>query len=252
MLDLVGFSVPSRLFIEEGHISSGKLIHLVGPNGSGKSTLLAAMAGMLDGQGSITLDGQPLSHYSSRALARKRAYLAQQQQVTVYMPVFQYLLLHMPENSSEKKADILITYLTVKLGLQDKLTRDLHQLSGGEWQRVRLAAVFLQVWPGINTDARLLLLDEPMNALDVGQQQKTDELIAELCAAGSSVVCSAHNLNHTLEQADGVWLLSEGNVLAQGTPADVMTADCLSSLFGIRFELYAVNGRQILMTEKKE
>lgn len=96
------------------------------------------------------------------------------------------------------------------LGLSDKLSRPMSHLSGGEWQRVRLAAVLLQIWPTLNPQGYLLLLDEPMSSLDIRQQAALDGLLSELCAAGVTVIASAHDLNHTLFHADDVWMLSQG------------------------------------------
>ena len=103
-----------------------------------------------------------------------------------------------------------------RLRLVDKLSRMLTQLSGGEWQRVRLAAVLLQVWPSVNPHSRLLLLDEPTNSPDVAQKVALDRLLREFCQSGRSALVCAHDLNHTLQQADRVWLLHAGRLVAQG------------------------------------
>ncbi len=87
------------------------------------------------------------------------------------------------------------------LGLGDKLGRSVNQLSGGEWQRVRLAAVVLQIHPDANPVGQLLLLDEPMNSLDVAQQNALDRVLHHLCQAGIAIVMSSHDLNHTLRHA---------------------------------------------------
>lgn len=123
---------------------AGRLIHVVGPNGSGKSTLLARVSGLLDGEGRVELDGMPIADLSARDLALRRAYLSQQQNHSALMPVFQYLALHQPKQVSVMAVDEVVAQLATRLMLTDKLTRPLTELSGGEWQRVRLAAVFLQ------------------------------------------------------------------------------------------------------------
>jgi vitamin B12 transport system ATP-binding protein len=87
-----------------------------------------------------------------------------------------------------------------------------NHISGGEWQRVRLAAVILQIHPLANPSGQLLLLDEPMNSLDVAQQAALDRLLSELCAAGIAVVMSSHDLNHTLRHAHQSWLICRGDI----------------------------------------
>ena len=76
--------------------------------------------------------------------------------------------------------------------MHDKLGRSTNQLSGGEWQRVRLAAVVLQITPQANPAGQLLLLDEPMNSLDVAQQSALDKILSALCQQGLAIVMSSH------------------------------------------------------------
>ncbi|MGS2895171.1 vitamin B12-transporter ATPase, partial [Escherichia coli] len=83
----------------------------------------------------------------------------------------------------------------------DKLGRSTNQLSGGEWQSVRLAAVVLQITPQANPAGQLLLIDEPMNSLDVAQQSALDKILSALCQPGLAIVMSSHDLNHTLRHA---------------------------------------------------
>lgn len=121
----------------------GEILHLVGPNGAGKSTLLARMAGLTTGPGQITLLEHPLADWSPGSLAHRRSYLVQQQVPPFAMPVWHYLMLHL----HDKQNTALLTEVAAALGLEDKLPRHASQLSGGEWQRVRLAAVILQIHP---------------------------------------------------------------------------------------------------------
>ena len=81
---------------------------------------------------------------------------------------------------------------------------------------MRLAAVILQIHPRANPQGTLLLLDEPMNSLDVTQQAALDTLLQQLCEQGVSVVMSSHDLNHTLRRAHRVWLLQNGKMIAEG------------------------------------
>lgn len=234
MLRITRLAVAGRLAPVDAELAAGRLVHVIGPNGAGKSTLLLRLAGLLEGSGEVWLDGQALSALSSAQQARRRACLVQQQLPSGLMPVFAYLGLYAPP-AAPAAVDQVLAALSARLSLTDKLRRPLSQLSGGEWQRVRLAAVLLQIWPTLNPHARLLLLDEPMSGLDIRQQAALDGLLAELCASGISVIASAHDLNHTLFHADEVWMVGQGRVTAQGPTATVMQLATLSALFGVPF-----------------
>ncbi|MEE3650297.1 vitamin B12 ABC transporter ATP-binding protein BtuD [Brenneria sp. HEZEL_4_2_4] len=243
LLQLRQAGVSSRLSPVDVECRAGQLLHIIGPNGAGKSTLLARVAGMLAGEGSVYLCGKPLSDWSAPDLALRRAYLAQQQPPSSMMPVFQYLRLHQPPTADEAVVDEAVGFLAARLMLTDKLTRSLTRLSGGEWQRVRLVAALLQIWPAANPNGRLLLLDEPANSLDVAQQAALDELLHMLRQAGLSVIVCAHDLNHSLHHADSIWLMSAGRLVAQGDATEVMTPETLSPVFGVDFQRLMVDGR---------
>ncbi|WP_217546818.1 vitamin B12 ABC transporter ATP-binding protein BtuD [Pantoea sp. GbtcB22] len=234
LLQCQGVSVTGRLAPVELSVNAGELVHLVGPNGAGKSTLLNALSGLLPSQGSILLDGAPLSTLNGAALAQLRGWLPQQQMAPGQMPVWHYLRMHISAQTAE--TDCVLKEVLAQLALQDKLTRSLTQLSGGEWQRVRLAAVVLQVHPAVNPRGKLLLLDEPMSALDVAQQRSVDKLLAELCCSGLAIVASGHDLNHSLRHAERVWLMHQGAVVRQGRACEVLTAAHLTPLYQTPFE----------------
>ncbi|AYA40452.1 vitamin B12 ABC transporter ATP-binding protein BtuD [Xenorhabdus nematophila] len=225
-------AVDNRLYSLSATIMAGEEIHLVGLNGSGKSTLLSAIAGVLPYKGSIYLNGRNLGDYSQNGLAKYRAWFSQSASTPI-MPVFQYLDMFRPESVPLAQSEKVLYRLCQQLKLLPLLPSPTGQLSGGEWQRVRLAGTFLQVWPELNPNGKLLLLDEPTNNLDITQQAILDQLVREFCSLGGSVLLSSHDLNHTYKQATGVWLLSHGKLLASGMPKNVMTERNLSETFEI-------------------
>lgn len=227
--------VPGRLSATSATLSRGVLLHLLGPNGAGKSTLLAAMAGLQPVQGEIWLEGRQLKQWSGAELAKVRAWLPQQQPAPSSMPVYHYLQLHQQFSGVAQSAQL--ETLLKRLQLHDKLARNITQLSGGEWQRVRLAAVLLQCDPVCNPAGKLLIMDEPLTGLDIAQQKMMDTVIKSLCEQGVTVITSGHDLNHSLHHADEVWLMGEGKIIAQGTPHQVMTPARLSRLYGLAFRL---------------
>lgn len=243
VLQVRNVAVTGRLMPVSTEVNAGEIIHLVGPNGAGKSTLLVRMAGMSDGPGEVLLNDQPLTDWNETRLSRHRAWLAQHQTPPFAMPVWHYLQLH----QSAPGADAVMIKLADRLSLTAKLTHPVNQLSGGEWQRVRLAAVFMQIDPQINTAGQLLLLDEPMNSLDVAQQAALDDLLQDFRAAGIAIVMSSHDLNHSLRYADQVWLLRAGELLAQGTTVEVLLPQYLDNAYNMSFRLLSVEGHRMLI-----
>lgn len=245
LLRLRGATVPGRLAPFSADLPNGQLLHLVGPNGAGKSSMLALLAGMLEGMGETELLGTPLADWHGPALARIRAWLPQQQVQPGIMPVYHYLRLHLQNSQNDER----VIELLERLQLRDKLQRPLTQLSGGEWQRVRLAAVCAQIDPGVNPQGKLLILDEPMTALDIAQQHAVDGILTELCCQGVGIIASSHDLNHTLTHADEVWLMQKGTVVAQGEPHAVLSAGQLSAVYQIPFRQFELDGRTLLTAQ---
>ena len=246
LMQLTDVAEKGRLEPVTCDINSGEILHLVGPNGAGKSTLLARMAGLTTGPGQITLLEHALVDWSPASLAHRRSYLVQQQVPPFAMPVWHYLMLHL----HDKQHTALLEEVAAALGLEDKLSRHASQLSGGEWQRVRLAAVILQIHPAGNPHGRMLLLDEPMSGLDVAQQAALDRLLHELSAAGIAVVMSSHDLNHTLRHAGQSWLLCQGEAIACGETAEVLNEENLTAAYAIPFQRVEVAGHIMLIASQ--
>jgi len=244
LMQLQDVAESARLGPLSAEVRAGEILHLVGPNGAGKSTLLARMAGLTRGEGTVTFTGTALESWPASGLARHRAFLAQQQNPPFAMPVWHYLTLHQADSARVDQLE----QVAASLGLADKLGRNASQLSGGEWQRVRLAAVILQIAPQTNPQGQLLLLDEPMNSLDVAQQSALDRILSELCRQGIAIVMSSHDLNHTLRHAHRVWLLRQGKLLASGPRDEVMTPPNLVRAYGLNFRRLDIEGHRMLIS----
>ncbi|MDO1782852.1 ATP-binding cassette domain-containing protein, partial [Escherichia coli] len=132
---------------------------------------------------------------------------------------WQYLTLHQQDKTRSEQ----LSEVAGALALDDKLGRSTNQLSGGEWQRVRLAAVVLPITPQAKPAGQLLLLDEPMNRLEVAQQNALDKILSALCQQGLAIVMSSHDLNRTLRHAHRAWLLKGGKMLTSGRREGVLT-----------------------------
>ncbi|SUB63680.1 Vitamin B12 import ATP-binding protein BtuD [Plesiomonas shigelloides] len=268
MLQATDLHLGSRLCGVSGIIQPAQITHLIGPNGAGKSTLLAILAGMLHPeQGQVLLNDvtplrvtsrhphlntdyekpRPLSSCSVAQLARLRGYLPQQQYPGLDLPVYQYIHTYL-RHPLTAETELAVRELTRRLSLEPKLSCMISHLSGGEWQRVRLVSILLQVWPTLSGAPRLLLLDEPMTALDIAYQAVFNTLLGELKDAGLTIVMTGHDLNHTLAQADLVWLIENGRCVAQGNTAQVMTEARLSAVYQVPFRRVQVEGRELLLT----
>lgn len=256
MLTIKSLNIPKRVHLPNLTFHPGEVIHIVGPNGSGKSSSIAAMSGLFDYEGEIQLDGQELSRLSLSHLAQVRAYLPQQHHLTFNMNVRHYLNLSLSNSNhvkhkmikdQQRKVDEIIDYICQRLMIADKQMKGMFELSGGEAQRVRVAASILQVWPSLNPHAKILLLDEPAAPLDVGQQSILYQFLDEIAQMGLIVVVANHDLNKTLRYAHKVLLLKEGQFYAFGKTQDIMTSERLSLVFETKIALTSYQNQPILV-----
>lgn len=251
MIDAKNIALGTRLLPLNFRAGRGEIVHLLGANGSGKSTLLELLSGLTEGQGKVMLDGVELAGMDALSLARQRAYLCQQQKPAFAIGVYQYLSLSLSaiRNLMPEAAEKAVNEICSALGIADKLGRNTEQLSGGEWQRVRLAGVCLQIWPEINPEGKLLILDEPATALDIAQQSVMYNIVRKIADQGISVVMSNHDINRTLSDADRVVLLKNGHIVAQGSPREVMTVDTLAHTFGAKLRRVEVGTQTLILSQ---
>ncbi|EMD77322.1 vitamin B12-transporter ATPase [Vibrio diabolicus E0666] len=246
-------SVGSRLLPLSFECKAGEIVHVVGPNGSGKSTLLAAISGMLSHRegmsGEVYVGNKNLLTLPLSEQAHVRGYLCQQSRPAFNVDVFQYLALSLP--SGAEIADVKVrdaVNMVVKLvQLQDKLHRSIQTLSGGEWQRVRLAGVCLQVWRTINPFSQFLILDEPAAPLDIAQEGLLYQLINAMAAQGIGVLVANHDLNRTLKHADKVLLLNNGVLHSSGNADTVLTEEALGEVFNTQVKKVIVDEQPYLI-----
>ncbi|MGF1704162.1 vitamin B12 ABC transporter ATP-binding protein BtuD [Photobacterium makurazakiensis] len=242
-------SMPPRLLPVSFEVKEGEIVHLIGPNGSGKSTAISMLSGLVEPEGEVILAGTPLKEYDLQMLAQIRCYLAQQDKPAFSVGVYHFLSLSLSalgELDSDKIQQAL-DEICGALKISDKLNRNIQQLSGGEWQRVRLAAACLQVWPSLNPHAKLLLLDEPAAALDIGQEATMYKLIRQIANKGIAVVMANHDLNRSLKEADKVLLLNNGSCVVKGKPEVVMTVETLEEVFATQIQRINHDGQACLL-----
>ncbi len=238
-VELGGRAVVDRV---AATVASGEWLALIGPNGAGKTSLLRAIARLVPFSGSIALEGRSTSSLSRTELSRLLAVVPQEPSTPPWMTVSEYVLLGRTPylgplgKEGARDRDAAGRALS-RLGLLDYRARRLGTLSGGEKQRVVVARALAQ-------DARIVLLDEPTAALDIGHQQQALELLDSLRAdSGLTLVAAMHDLTLAAQYADRMLLLDGGRVMAEGAPADVLTEAALAAHYGATIDVVAVNGR---------
>lgn len=246
-------SVGSRLLPLSFECKAGEIVHIVGPNGSGKSTLLAAISGTLSHRegmsGEVYVGDKNLLTLPLSEQAHVRGYLCQQSRPVFNVDVFQYLALSLPSGAeiADIKVRDAVNMVVELVQLQDKLHRSIQTLSGGEWQRVRLAGVCLQVWRTINPFSQFLILDEPAAPLDIAQEGLLYQLINAMAAQGIGVLVANHDLNRTLKHADKVLLLNNGVLHSSGNADTVLTEEALGEVFNTQVKKVIVDEQPYLI-----
>lgn len=213
-------------------LHAGQLVALLGPNGSGKSTLLKALAGLLPlQQGSITLHGQNLDKISFEQRAQHVVYLPQSLPASVHLRVLESVLVAARASALSVDAGHVgleqVMALLRRLGIEHLSMHYLDQLSGGQKQLVGLAQALIR-------RPRLLLLDEPLSALDLNFQFHVMDLLRqETHEHGLITLIVLHDLNVALRHSDCTVLIRQGELLGEGLPADVITPAVLAQAYGV-------------------
>ncbi|MEO8228117.1 MAG: ABC transporter ATP-binding protein [Gemmatimonadota bacterium] len=212
-------------------ISAGELLAVTGPNGSGKTTLLRALLGLVPLQaGEALVQGRPVRAWARADLATVVGVVPQREEIVFPIRVRdmvmlgRYARLGRTANASARdhKAvdEALARCDATQLG-----NRPVDELSGGEWQRVRIARAVAQ-------EPRLLVLDEPTVSLDVRHEMELFELVRQLVNDGLAGIVITHELNLAARYADRMLLLDAGCIVRSGSPAHVLDRETLAQVFG--------------------
>lgn len=233
--DALNIGYGQRLVVEglSLELLKGGVTALVGPNGSGKSTLLKTLARLLSpSAGAVYLNGKAISRMPTSAVAQEIAVLPQgpvaPAGLTVGELVEQGRYPHAGPLRMLRKQDYSAIGQAIELtGMKDFVHRSLDSLSGGERQRAWIALALAQETP-------VLLLDEPTTFLDIGHQLEVLELVEQLNHdKGMTVVLVLHDLNHAARYASRIVALKDGRIVADGTPATVLTPALLAEVFNV-------------------
>ena len=236
ILDIINISLilRNKLILSDVSFSvaAGEFFVIIGPNGAGKTSLLKVLSGLQKAQhGSVTIKDKDISKYGRRSLSQIMAIVPQQIEVGFPFTVAETVIMgrtpHLGILGMEGEHDFHIAEEAMKftevLHLSD---RKLHQLSGGELQRVIIARAICQ-------QPEIILLDEPTTALDPSHQLKIMDLMEKFRREhGTTIVMVSHDLNLASMYGDRLLLLKEGRVVQAGEPRTVLNRELLEKSYG--------------------
>lgn len=211
-------------------LSAGELVAVAGPNGCGKTTLVRALLGLVPlRSGSVLLEQRPLSAWRRADLAQTVALVPQREETPFSWRVDEMVGFGRYARRGALSPMTALDQAAVQRALErcdvsGLGRRRVETLSGGEWQRVRIARALAQ-------EPRLLVLDEPTASLDLGHEMELFELIRSLAGEGLAALAVTHHLNLAARYADRMLLLDQGRTAALGPPVEVMQAELLSRVF---------------------
>lgn len=212
-------------------IGNGEFVGLIGPNGAGKSTLLRAVLGLTPSSGEIDIGGTPASSLGAKERAKTVSYLPQEREIAWPVTVERLVGLgrspHMPAFAGVGERDrTAVLRAMQRMDIAEFAERPATELSGGEKARVLIARSLAQ-------EAPLMLADEPSAGLDPSHQIALMRVFAELAREGGSVVACLHDLGLAARWCTRLVLLDAGKIVADGTPAEVLTGARLRDVYNI-------------------
>ncbi|WP_368907223.1 ABC transporter ATP-binding protein [Serratia marcescens] len=208
----------------------GQITVLLGPNGSGKSTLLRSLAGLNPAQGKLWLDDGDLMQMPFARRAEKVVYLPQSLPAGVHLHVLESIIVAQRASGGRSNAgsEAEVMALLEQLGIAHLALSYLDQLSGGQKQLAGLAQSLIR-------QPSLLLLDEPLSALDLNYQFHVMDLVRRETRKRNIVtVVVVHDINIALRHGDHVLMLQDGDLIADGAPDQVITPQSLARVYGVR------------------
>lgn len=232
VVDSVSFEIPK-----------GKVLSLIGPNGAGKSTVMGIISRLIARDaGLVDFDGQDITKWKSKELAKRLAILTQANHVQMKLTVrelvtfgrFPYSGNHITEEDAAM-IDRAIEYME----LNEFQDRFIDELSGGQRQRAYIAMVIAQ-------DTEYVLLDEPTNNLDIYHATNMMKMVRRLCdELGKTIILVLHEINYAAFYSDYICAFVDGKIAHFGTVKEVMTKETLSQIYKVDFEIMEIEGRPL-------
>ncbi|WP_424685858.1 ABC transporter ATP-binding protein [Enterococcus sp.] len=226
-------------------LPKGELIAFIGPNGAGKSTLLSIMSRLQgDFSGQLYIDQGEIRAWDSKELAQRLAILKQSNQVQARITVAELVAFgRFPYSRGRLTAadDKLIHQALAEMHLTDLAEAEIQTLSGGQLQRAYIAMILAQ-------DTEYILLDEPLNNLDMNHANQMMHLLRRLVTKlGKTVLLVIHDINFAAGFADEIIALKNGRLFKQGTVDEVITPAVLGELYEMEVKVISYEGRPFCM-----
>lgn len=215
---------------------NGEFIGIIGPNGAGKSTLLKALRGLQQASGEVLFYNQSIKNLTDKELARMVAYMQQEINVSFGFTALEVVLagrypyLGWWQEESKTDYDIARKYMEFT-GVSELENVPVQSMSGGQRQRVLLAKVLTQETP-------IIFLDEPTASLDLLYQEEIFNHCKNICEAGKTVFIVAHDLKLAAKFCTRLILLADGEIVADGLPAEVVTTENLAQTYGLHSAVF--------------
>jgi iron complex transport system ATP-binding protein len=246
VLHSVSFKVDGTQLLDQVSvdIKPACITALIGPNGAGKTTLLRIASGELVAKG-VMLDDQPISDCSLESRARRVAFLTQSSALD--FPFTGLEVMHMgriPHLTGALRDRRVVEEVVDKCDLGNLSKRIYTTLSGGEKQRIQIGRVLCQVWDDL--ESAYVLFDEPTAALDLAHQLTFFNIIQMLRDRGAAVVVVLHDINLASKFADQICVLASGQVLATGSPGEVITSSNIGKAFGVSIDTLGLPERPVI------
>jgi iron complex transport system ATP-binding protein len=229
----LSFSYGKKLVLQDINLNCEPMLTaIIGPNATGKSTLLKCIAGLMKHSGSVTLGGQRIEGEGGSRLV---SYLPQENGAPIALTVLEAVLLGRHQSLSWRvgQEDLNLVFDVLgDLGIEELSSRPLNQLSGGQQQMVSIAQSLVR-------EPQVLLMDEPTSSLDLYRQLEIFNLIKEVTWNKRMITLVAiHDLNLAARYADRIVVMDKGRVYAKGEPSEILTSEMISSVYGVRAEVY--------------
>jgi len=210
------------------HVKQGEVVGLLGPNGAGKTTCFYMIVGLTPcDSGSIRIDRQPVTHLPMHKRARLGiGYLPQEASVFRKLTVKQNILaiLEVRKDLNRSERNTVLERLMEELQVAHLSDQDGQSLSGGERRRVEIARA-------LAANPRYILLDEPFAGVDPISEAEIQRIVRHLVDRGIGVLVTDHNVRETLGICSRAYILSEGSVLAQGGPAEILANELVREVY---------------------
>lgn len=224
--DSIRVNLGNKQILESVSLATqpGKLVGIIGANGCGKSTLIKTTFGTVSKQGgSITLNGQPISHFSPRELASILGYVGQDSNCAFDFTVYDVVSMGLYARKDRKNGKQIVQNAMDDLGVAPLADRNIQSLSGGERKMVFIARAIAQ-------GAQTLILDEPTNHLDIRHQLFVMDYLKN---SQKDTLLVIHDLRLAAHYCDYLYMLCDGRVYAQGTPEEVLCTKNVQHVFGV-------------------